>query len=165
MDQDADFVRLASTVFEATTARGRLAEAQRAVVIERIARGAGATRLYVLYRTDDLDTLAARVRPGSRVSLYFDDRFTIGEFGDEARGAIVNITERDGEAVIGAVSPPEIEAEVDFPSSAEEADEFAFEHSGSTMIVGPFPAPEVDGVNAVTVDLPDADGVVRAHPH
>ena len=165
MTEHTDFVTLAQAVLDGTTARQRLAETQEAVVVERIARGAGATSWYLLRCSDDLDALAARIRPGSRVSLYFDNRFMIGDFGDDARKAAVGIIERDGEAVLGALRPSGIEADTDFPSSADEADDFARDHPNSTIIVGAFPAPDDDGVNAVTVDLPDADGVVRPHPH
>jgi hypothetical protein len=89
----------------------------------------------------------------------------IGDFGDDARKAAVGIIERDGEAVLGALRPSGIAADTDFPSSADEADDFARDHPNSTIIVGAFPAPDDDGVNAVTFDLPDADGVVRPHPH
>jgi len=85
--EHTDFVTLAQAVLDGTTARQRLAETQEAVVVERIARGAGATSWYLLRCSDDLDALAARIRPGSRVSLYFDNRFMIGDFGDDARKA------------------------------------------------------------------------------
>jgi hypothetical protein len=161
----ADFVGLASAALDATTARQCLAETQQAVVVvERIARGGGATRWYVLGRQDDFGTLAARVRPGSRLSLYFDSRFLIGDY-DHVREAIIRIIERDGEAVLGALRPPNIEAETDFPSSAEEADNFVRDHPDATIFVGAFPAAEHDGLNAITFELPDADGVVRQHPH
>jgi hypothetical protein len=35
----------------------------------------------------------------------------------------------------------------------------------SLVFFGPFPASDNDGIRAVTVALPDADGVVRSHPH
>jgi hypothetical protein len=66
--------------------------------------------------------------------------------------------------VIGAVRPSEIEVEVDFPSSADEVREFLGGGSDRTLLVGAFPSAEND-VDAVTVDLPDADGIVRSHPH
>jgi hypothetical protein len=67
--------------------------------------------------------------------------------------------------VLGALRPPDIEVETDFPGSIKEADEFARDHPDATIIVGAFPAAENDGLDAVTIDLPDADGVVRPHPH
>jgi hypothetical protein len=163
--QQSDFVRLARAALEATSARQRLGETREAVVLERIARGGGATSWYVLRSADDLDALAARLRPGSRVSLYFDSRFMIGDFGQAAREAAIGIIQRKGEAVLAALRPPDIEAEADFPSSPREADEFVRDHPDATIIVGAFPAAEDDGVSAVTLVLPDADGLVRTHPH
>jgi hypothetical protein len=160
-----DFALLAAATFDATPVPRLLAETQRAVVLERIARGAGATRWYLLCAPADLDALTLRVRPGSRVSFYFDNRFLIGEFDDQARQSVVEVIERDGEAVMGAFPAAEIEAEVDFPSSAAEADEFARDHRQATIIVGAFPAADDDRMNSVTVALPDADSVVRPHPH
>jgi hypothetical protein len=161
----SDFAALAAATFGATPAARLLAGTQPAVALERIARGAGATRWYLLRAPADLGTLTLRVRPGSRVSFYFDNRFLIGEFDDPARQSVVGIIEREGEAVIAAVPPSEIEAEVEFPSSAMEADEFARHHRQATIVVGAFPAADDDRVNAITVVLPDADGVVRPHPH
>ena len=165
MSSKPDFPRLAAATFDATPVARLLAETQHAVALERIARGAGATRWYLLCAPDDLDALTLRVRPGSRVSFYFDNRFLIGEFNDQARQSVIDIIEREGEAVVGAVPAAEIEAEVDFPSSPAEADEFARDHFQATIVVGAFPAADDDRMNAVTVVLPNADGVVRPHPH
>ncbi|MFL5954666.1 MAG: hypothetical protein ACJ76I_11220 [Gaiellaceae bacterium] len=165
MSSESDFAPLAAAAFNAKLAPRLLAETQRAVVLERIARGAGATRWYLLGAPDDLDAFTLVVRPGSRVSFYFDNRFLIGAFDDQARQSVAEIIERDGEAVIGAVRAAEIEAEVDFPNSATEADEFARCHRRATIVVGAFPAADDDQMNAVTVALPDADSIVHPHPH
>ena len=156
---------LAAAALDATPARRRVEEAEQAIVLERLARGGGATRWYVLRNAGDLDALALKVSPGSRVSLYFDGRFLVGGFGDDERRAVTEIIDRDGEAVLGAVGASNIEAEVEFPSSVSEAEEFAQAHAQETLVVGAFPAAEDDGIAAVTVDLPDADGVVRSQPH
>lgn len=165
VNSSSDFAPLAAAAFNVTAAPRRLAETQRAVALERTARGGGATHWYLLRAAADLDALALRVRPGSRVSLYFDTRFLVGEFDDRARQSVVEIMARDGDAVMAAVPAAEIDAEVDFPSSAEEADEFAQGRRQATIIVGAFPAADDDQMNAITVTLPDADGVVRPHPH
>jgi hypothetical protein len=59
-----------------------------------------------------------------------------------------------------------IEMEVDFPSSAREVDE-QLELAGrpSRVFVGPFPAADNDGSDAITALVPDADGSVRREPH
>jgi len=33
------------------------------------------------------------------------------------------------------------------------------------IFYGPFPSPDDDGVNAITIVLPDVDGFVRPHPY
>jgi hypothetical protein len=136
-----------------------------AFVLERIARGGGGTSWYVIRTSDDLQTLAERLRPGSLVSFYFDDRLIMGAIDGEARAAILEIAVRDTSAVVGAVDDSDIELTVDFPSSATELDEFVTEHEPATFAFGAFPASENDGSNAVTLTLPDADGVMRPHPH
>lgn len=134
-------------------------------VLERIARGAGATRWYVLRSRADLSTLATRLRPGSCVSFYFDDRFELRGNDEVARAAIVGIAAEEGEAVVGAVSKQDIEVAVDFVATAEELDAWLAEHPGEAIRFGRFPARDNDGEQAVTLDLPDRDGVVRSHPH
>ena len=148
-----------------TAAPELLAKQVPAIVLERIARGGGAPSWYVLRAADDLDALAARVRPGSCVSFYFDDRFTFGRLDDNARASLLAIAERDGEAVIGAARDDEMEIEVDFPSNRKEVDEFVADHPNATLIYGAFPGRDDDGHHAVTLTLPDSDGVVRSHPH
>ena len=134
-------------------------------MLERIARGGGATNWYVIQTADDLQTLAERLRPGSLVSFYFDDRLVIGPIDREARAAILEIAERDTSAVVGALDERDIQLTVDFPSSGSELDEFVTEHEGATFVFGRFPSSDDDGSSAVTLTLPDADGVARPHPH
>ena len=136
-----------------------------AIVLERIARGGGATDWYVLREPGDIDALAARLKPGSCVSFYFDGRLTLGQLDGGARASVLAIAKRDGEAVIGATRSGEIGIEVDFPSSEAEVDEFVTDHPDSTLMFGAFPGRDDDGERAITLTLPDADGVVRPHPH
>jgi DNA-binding NarL/FixJ family response regulator len=65
-----------------------LARRPPALVLERIARGGGATRWFLLRKLDDLSRLCDELQPGSSVSVYFDDRFTVGAVDDQARAAI-----------------------------------------------------------------------------
>jgi hypothetical protein len=136
-----------------------------AVVLERIARGGGATRWYILCEPEELGQLAATLQPGSSVSVYFDDRLKFGAIDEEARASIAAIAERDGSAVIGAVTHGSIEIDVVFPSAPAEVDEFVEEHDAVSFVYGAFPGRDNDGEGAVTLTLPDEDGVVRSHPH
>jgi hypothetical protein len=160
-----DYSRTALTAIGAKATPAQLAAKLPAIVLERIARGGGATSWYVLREPHDIDALAARLKPGSVVSFYFDDRLTLGQLDDEARASVLAIAERDGSAVIGATGSDEIEIEVDFPSSEREVDEFVTNHPNSTLMFGAFPGRDDDGERALTFTLPDADGVVRPHPH
>jgi hypothetical protein len=161
---EAAYSRTALAAIDAKATRAQLAAKLPAIVLERIARGGGATDWYVLREPCDIDALAAKLKPGSVVSFYFDDRFTLGELDDEARASLLTIAKRDGSVVIGATRSDDIEIEVDFPSSEGEVDEFITEHPNSTLMFGAFPGRDDDGERAVTLTLPDADGVVRPHP-
>jgi hypothetical protein len=138
-----------------------------AVVLERVARGGGETRWYSLSGLDELEVLAARLSPGSTVSFYFDDRIERCALNDETHDVVLNLIHDHGEAVVGVLSPDEMSIEIEFVSSVGEMSEFlgALEPGPTTLFVGPFPERENDGVLAVTLDLPDHDGVVRPHPH
>jgi hypothetical protein len=154
---------LARTAIEATPVP-RLVAVGRAIVLERYARGGGATRWYWIRSAADLSQVVELLRPGSAVSFYFDDRIAVGDpitAGDE----IVAIAARDINAVVAAHSgQPELR--VDFPAGPLDLAEFVDElQPGDTFLYGAYPAADNDGKRAVSVVLPDADGVVRRHPY
>jgi hypothetical protein len=68
--------------------------------------------------------------------------------------------------VVGQVGIDGVELEVDFVGGPDELVEYAATlGSASRVYVGPFPGRDNDGRHAITVVLPDADGVTRAHPY
>jgi hypothetical protein len=137
-----------------------------AVVLERIARGAGSTRWYLLTGIDQLPLLAGHLRPGSAVSFYFDDRIERRDLNDDTVDLILDLIHAEGSAVLGVLSPDGMTIEVDFPSGIGEMTEFlGARTSGVSVFVGAFPGRDNDGLASVTLDLPDSDGVVRRHPH
>ena len=137
-----------------------------AVVLERIARGGGATRWYFLDDLQQLKALAGNLAPGSSVSFYFDERVMAKPFDNAVATEIVGIAADEGEAVVGRLVPDGQEIAVDFVSGRRDLDELVPSLTqGETVFFGPFPARDNDAVRAVTLDLPDLDGVVRAHPH
>jgi hypothetical protein len=76
------------------------------------------------------------------------------------------IAAQDGDAVIGRLGDDQLEINVEFVASPAELEEYASElPSGAEVIYGRFPGRDNDGLRAVTIDLPDRDGVVRPHPH
>jgi hypothetical protein len=137
-----------------------------AVALERLARSAGATNWYVLRDVRQLDELATRVSPRSTLSFYFDGRLAPREYDSSVATEIVRVAARDHNAVVGKLSADGMTLEVDFPSNQSELEDFirAFP-PGTRFFFGAYPGRDNDGVHAVTIDLPDADGVVRQHPH
>jgi len=148
---------------------GRVAEllaARPAVVLERVARGGGATNWFYVPTPGQLEELAAQLRPGSSVSFYFDGRIKRTVLGDEVIDDVLDIVAAEGEAVVGVLADDGLVLDVDFVAGLGDLTEFlGARESGAVMFVGGFPGRDDDGVDAVTFDLPDADGVVRRHPH
>jgi hypothetical protein len=165
MSEGSAYAAIARSVIDSTAAADLLERQSPAVVLERIARGGGATNWFLLRTPDDLEALSNRLRPGSCVSFYFDDRFTLGAMDADTRAAILDIAALDSSAILGAVSASTIEISVDFPSGKNELDEFLSDHEATSFVYGRFPGRDDDSTRAVTVTLPDADGVTRAHPH
>jgi hypothetical protein len=149
-----------------TSGVAQLLRRRPAVVLERMARAAGATRWYQLSTSGDLERLSERLSPGSVVSFYFDERIKRMPFDDEATIRILEIASAEGDAVVGRPSPDGIEIVVDYIGGANALGEFAGEvRPRERIFVGSFPARDDDGQNAVTIILPDSDAVTRGHPH
>jgi hypothetical protein len=143
-----------------------LLASQGAVVLERIARGGGATRWYFIQHTEQLTALAKRLSPGSSVSFYFDDRISAKPFDHTVAEEILAIAAAEGEAVIGRLSADGIEVSVEFVSGPRDLDEATESITpGERVFFGAVPARDNDAVAAVTLDLPDRDGIIRPHPH
>jgi hypothetical protein len=136
-----------------------------AVVLERLARAAGATRWYRVATTEDLAALASRVRPGSLVSFYFDDRIANSLVSQAVREHVTAIAASDHDAVVAARGA-DIDLRADFVSDSAELEEFLGSLApGELLFYGVSPAADDDGHAAITVVLPDADGVLRSHPY
>jgi hypothetical protein len=136
------------------------------VVLERLARSAGTTNWFVLRRTDGLDGLAARLSPGSSLSFYFDGRIASREYDTTVAELILSIVRADRDAVVGRLDPDGTTLKVDYVASQSELEEFTLAlAAGSNVYFGSVPARDNDGKRAITIDLPDLDGIVRRHPH
>jgi hypothetical protein len=151
----------------AATPVARLLEMRPAVVLDRIAFGAGATDWYHCPDQASLREIAQLLGPGSVVSFYFDGRIRALNSVDDARSRAAEVLAAAGEEiVVGALADDGLAIELDFPSGPTEVDEFLAEHASARhFFVGEFPGRDDDGVDAVTLTIPDLDGVVRAHPH
>jgi len=149
-----------------TTPVARLLAVRPAVVLERIARGGGATRWFYLKRPCALPGLVEMLTPGSAVSFYFDGRLERRRRGDQLVDVVLDVIQADGEAVVGILSDDQVTIDVGFVAGLGDLTEFLGPVGNDARVfVGHFPSRDDDGENAVTVDLPDRDGVLRRHPH
>ena len=150
----------------ASTSVGRQLARRPAVVLERLARGGGATRWYFIDDPGKLSELAGRLAPASCVSFYFDGRIERQLLDDNTVDIVLNLVDAHGEAVVGVLSTDQLLIDVDFVAGLGDLSEFLGPRLyGVELFIGAFPARDDDGVDAVTVDLPDRDGFVRRHPH
>lgn len=150
---------------EAAGVQSRVGE-NPAVVLERIARGGGATRWYWIRSAADLQRLYGGIAPGSVVSFYFDARIQRRVLDDHAVVQILEFVTETGDAVVGRLSADGLEILMDLVASPEELSEVRSGlEPGASIFFGAFPGRDNDGVTAITLTLPDADGVVREHPH
>ena len=100
------------------------------------------------------------------MSFYFDDRIQSGLYSAEIKLNAETIIAETGEVIIGVLDEDGLHIDVEIITGPNELTEFASTTSfTSHVFYGVFPARDNDGVRAVTVTLPDTDGIVRAHPH
>jgi hypothetical protein len=136
------------------------------LVYERIARGGGATRWYVATDADQLRNVVSLLRPGSCVSFYRDGRIRRAPFSDEVGTELIEYIVRDRDALLGWRIPGTPELNMEVISGSVELSEFKAEAiAQGEVFYGASPGRDNDGVNAITVMMPDADGVIRPHPH
>jgi len=137
-----------------------------AVVLERLARGGGATRWYYCPDRAQLTSIERELRPGSVVSFYFDERIRNGVFSPEMRSDCARILVESGELVIGRLAGGETRIDAEVVTGPSELEEFASGIGPSSRVFyGVFPARDNDGSQAVTLTVPDLDGTTRSHPH
>ena len=137
-----------------------------AVVLERIAKGGGAVKWYHCNETS-LDAIGRELSPGAVVSFYFDGRMKQNSLlRKEVVDEIEVIIKKCRVAVVGVVADDGIHIDADDIVSTEDLAEFMSSVSPSSrLFYGVVPGRDNDGVNAITVTLPDEDGIVRHHPH
>jgi hypothetical protein len=107
------------------------------------------------------------------ICFYFDDRIAHRPYSPRLHQQMLDLMQRlsyvpgeTGEIVVGRLAGDELHINVDYPGSPEVLDEFSRTlETHSWIYFGRFPGRDNDGTNAVTVTLPDLDGIVRAHPH
>jgi hypothetical protein len=143
-----------------------LLSARTATVLERLSRGGGATRWYFCADKLSLEAVAAKLSPGSVVSFYFDDRIRSDLHSRRIQASIEEIIAKEGDAVVGTLAEDGVRIDVQIVAGPKELVEFLSAiASDRRVFYGAFPGRDNDGVEAVTLTIPDADGTVRNHPH
>lgn len=137
---------------------------RRIVLLERIARGAGATRWYLLHDRSAFEQVIAALRPGSRVTFYFRGPMHTEPLSEEVQGAMFEAVGEHDEIVIAFPVPGQLELRAELVSGPSELTDFLMQPDPPADVVwGAFPGTEE--LDSFTVELVDADGVLRAHPH
>ena len=137
-----------------------------AVILERIAKGGGATNWYYCNDETKLEAITSILSPGSVVSFYFDDRIRKSRYTPELITEIQSSIQETGEVVVGFLATDLIHIEASVVVSHDELVELMSSLTSSVeLFYGVFPARDNDGVSAITLQLPDLDGVTRSHPH
>lgn len=142
------------------------AEWRQIVVLERLARGAGTARWFFVTSLVTLERVFDRLRGGSSVSFYFSRHLHVGADDEDSRQKMFEEVTQYGEIVLGYPSQDVPELEMAIISGPSELTEYLMLHpEGSLAVWGRWPPRQNDGADAITIDLVDADGVLRSHPH
>ncbi len=131
-------------------------------VLERPATAGEALAWFYCRDQSDLNEIANHLRPGSVISFYFDDR--IEALVDSATTrSIITTTCDEHEITLGALGLDGLRIEMGFASNAEEVALALPPLTDAAQLVffGEFPGRDNDGTWAITLTLPDQDGVVR----
>lgn len=136
------------------------------VILERLARGGGTARWFLVRSPADVTAVYDQLAAGSRVSFYFDAGPEVGWDDDGTRQRMCDEITATGEIVLGYPSDGDVVVEMDILSGPGELTEYLMHRGeGARVVWGVWPHPVDDGRNGVTVDLVDADGLLRQHPH
>lgn len=87
----------------------------RVVALERIARGAGATRWYIAKTQEEISRLLGLLGPGSRVTFYFGPPLRVEPLTEYLIGEMFSAVGEDNEIVIctrSAAEPLVLDAEL-----------------------------------------------------
>jgi len=136
------------------------------VILERLARGGGTTNWWHVRTASELEAVAEFWRPGSLVSLYFDDRISEREYYNGGRQQAMSILNSHGEVCLGIRGVDGLTINMDFIAGPNDLADFeATLGQASTVFVGSFPSRASDGTGAMTFVIPDEDGITRTYPY
>jgi hypothetical protein len=144
-----------------------------AVALERLAFGGA-----LWYWCEDLESLnilEGRIRSGSVVSFYFDARIGDMHLGSDAasRNELISklavyLQAKDSEfreALVGILESDGLSIYVQYMTRSSEIEELVASLPDGHTFYGTFPDRSNDGIDAITLTVPDEDGVVRNYPH
>lgn len=136
------------------------------VVLERLAQGGGATNWFIARSLAELEVVFDNLCGGSCVSFYFAGQLRVEADTEQARQQMYAVITSVHELVLGYPSGSGVELDMNIISGASElTEELMLHHQGAVVVWGPWPARVNDGQTGVTVNLVDADGTLRSHPH
>lgn len=139
---------------------------RKVVVLERLARGGGSANWYFARSAAELERIFDMLHGGSCVSFYFAGQLTVEPDSEQARQQMYAAITRDQELVLGYPQAAGVELEMDIISGPSElTEELMLHREGDLAVWGRWPDRVNDGQDAITVNLVDADGILRKHPH
>jgi hypothetical protein len=134
------------------------------VILERVARGSGATRWHYCSTIQDVIDDIATMRAGSRAGLFFDDRIRRSGYSDEIGIDILDIAASAGEVWAGREMGVSREFKMDFGGVEESMNMIAEFKTGEVVLYGAFPTFDDDRINSIVFTPPDLDGIARPQP-
>jgi hypothetical protein len=141
-------------------------EWRQVVILERLARAGGAARWFFVTSLVTLDQIFDLLRGGSSVSFYFSRYLHVQADQDESRQDMFDEVTQYSEVVLGYPSQDDPEFEMAIISGPSGLAESLMHHpEGALAVWSQWPPRENNGLDVITVDLVDADGVLRPHPH
>jgi hypothetical protein len=138
----------------------------RVVILERLARGGGTSRWYYATSNEQIKDVLNLLRGGSVVSLFFGDELNVEIDSDEARQRMFDRVSPSREIMVAYPQDNVSILQVELVTGASELTELLIHHpEGKTIVWGPWPSAEPNGLSSFTLRLVDEDGVLRIHPH
>jgi hypothetical protein len=135
-----------------------------AVVLERIAYGAGSTNWYEIRRPEQFDHLVEVLAPGSSVTFFFDGQVSESAVSEDTTATILEIVAQDEDALV-AKRTDGIELEFDYVAGPDDLAEFLEGlQPGENILYGRW-GMDANGESVITAYLPDRDGTTRRHPY
>ena len=141
-----------------------LSRARGAVVLERVARGGGHTRWFFCPTFRDVELTIPRLRAGSRVGFFFDDRIRREPFSDAVENDIWDMLSDKGKVIFGVERPGDTELDIVVLDRNDFSSHVSVVRPGDIVFFGIFPAIDEDGASAISFTPPDPDGVISPQP-